>query len=208
VLPMRRSPAALLVVTAACGAALGLAAPAAAVLELRFATPPALPSLPAVTLNARPQTTQAAMTSFAVEDTRLSKSGWNVTAQGETGAGKSAVFAEYCPKAKCGTNAEGFVAGGQSLPADSLTLNSGGASFTGGLGTAPTLQCATPCDIDNASAVKIASGGSGVTASEGTWTAGGFSGSSLELTTATTLRALPNEEVYRVNILWTLSSGP
>ena len=36
----------------------------------------------------------------------------------------------------------------------------------------------------------------------------GFSATSLVLNTATSLRALSNEEVYRVNILWTLSSGP
>lgn len=195
-------------VLATGGLALALPASAAGLLELRYVTPPALPSLPTVTLNGRAQTTEAKMTGFAVEDTRLTKSGWNITAQGQTGPGHSAVFAQYCPKPKCGAVSEGYVAGGNALAADSLTLNTTGASFTGGLGTAPTLQCSTPCALDHASAVKIASDATGLLSGEGTWTAGGFSAGSLALTTPTTLRALPSEEVYRVNILWTLSSGP
>ena len=96
----RRAPTRLAgALTLAAGALLLAPRPACALLELRFSTPPALPSLPALTLNARPQTTSAAMTSFAVEDTRLTKSGWNVTVQGQSATGKSAVFAQYCPKA-------------------------------------------------------------------------------------------------------------
>lgn len=205
----RHLPGLFTAVLGACAAALSFPAPARAVVELRFATPPALPALGSVTLNARPQTSEATMTSFAVEDTRLSKSGWNVTAQGRTAAGSSPVFAQYCAKAtKCGSDNEGFVAGGRTLPANSLTLTTSGASFTGGIGTAPTLQCSSPCALDSASAVKVASGGSGALASEATWTAGGFASGSLVLTTATTLRALPPEEIYRVDILWTLASGP
>ncbi len=52
--------------------------------------------------------------------------------------------------------------------------------------------------------VSAATGGAG----EGTWTTSGFSASSLTVAIPTTLRALANEEVYRVNVLWTLSSGP
>jgi hypothetical protein len=179
-----------------------------ALLELRFATPPALPVLSSVTLNARAQTVDTTMTNFAVEDTRLTKSGWNVTVEGQSGAGKSPVFAQYCPKTQCGSSAEGYVTGGSSLAAGSLTLNSTGAQFTGGLGTAPTLQCGAGCAIDSPSAVKIASDGTGLLAGEGTWTTSGFSSSSLALAVPTTLKALPSEEVYRVNVLWTLSTGP
>jgi hypothetical protein len=192
----------------ACAAVLLAPADAAGLLELKFATPPALPSLPTLTLNARPQTLETTMTSFAVEDTRLTKSGWNVTVQGQSGTGKSAVFAQYCPKAKCGGDSEGYVAGGHALAAGSLTLNSTGATFTGGLGTAPTLQCAAGCTVDGASPVKVASDATGLLSGEGTWTASGFSASSLALATPTTVRALPNEEIYRVNVLWTLSTGP
>jgi hypothetical protein len=87
-------------------------------------------------------------------------------------------------------------------------LNSSGAAFTGGLGVAPTLECASGCALDRASPVKIASDATGLLAGEGIWTAGGFSPSSLSLAVPTTLRALPNEEIYRVNVLWTLSTGP
>lgn len=182
--------------------------PAAALLELRFAAAPALPALPGLTLDAKPQSVQTTMTGFAVEDTRLTKSGWNLTAQGQPGTGHSAVFAQYCPKATCGSDPEGYVAGGRTLPAGSLTLNSSGATFTGGLGVAPTLQCSGGCALDAASAQKIASDGSGVLAGEGTWTAGGFSATSLSLATPVTTRALPAGEVYRLDVLWTLSTGP
>jgi hypothetical protein len=147
------------------------------------------------------------MTNFSVIDTRGTKSGWNVTVAGQSGTGKSAVFAQYCSKAKCGTDPEGYVAGGQKLAANSLTLNSTGAKFTGGTGSAPTLQCSTACKVDTATAVKVASAATGG-AGESTWTTTGFSATSLALAAPTTLGALKNEEVYRVNILWTLTTGP
>ena len=187
---------------------LALAQPAAALLELRFVQPPALPPLPSLTLNARAQIDGTAMTPFSIEDTRLTKSGWNLTVQGQSGAGHSPVFAQYCAKAKCGADAEGYVSGGATLPAGSLTLDSSGASFTGGLGTAPTLECSSPCAIDSASPVKIASDATGLLSGEGVWGANGFSAGSLALAAPTTLRAPPNEEIYRVNVLWTLSTGP
>jgi hypothetical protein len=146
------------------------------------------------------------MNSFSVSDTRLSKSGWNVTVKGESGTGKSAVFAQYCPKAKCGSTAEGYVAGGSKLEANSLQLNSTGASITGGIGSTGTakLECSSSCNVDSGSEVKVASSAN----AEGTWTAGSWSATSLKLSAPTTLKALPSEEIYRVNILWTLSSGP
>jgi hypothetical protein len=42
----------------------------------------------------------------------------------------------------------------------------------------------------------------------GTWITSAFSATSLALATPSTLRTLANEEVYRVNLLWTLSTGP
>ncbi|HEX3910556.1 MAG TPA: hypothetical protein VHW67_07650 [Solirubrobacteraceae bacterium] len=183
-------------------------APAAALLELRFVAPPTLPPLPSLSLNARAQSDSAAMTPFSIEDLRLTKSGWNLTVQGQSGAGRSPVFAQYCPKAKCGSDAEGYVAGGAALAAGSLTLNSTGASFSGGLGVAPTLQCASGCPVDAATPVKIASDATGLLAGEGVWSAGGFAANSLSLAAPTTLRAPPNEENYRLNVLWTLSTGP
>jgi hypothetical protein len=171
-----------------------------------FVTAPKLPTLSAATLNGKAQTVNTTMTSFSVIDTRGTKSGWNITVAGQSGTGKSAVFAQYCPKATCGADVEGYVAGGQKMAANSITLNSTGAKFTG-TGTAPALSCSTACKVDSATAVKIATAAVGGTG-ESTWTATGFSTTSLALAVPTTLRALKNEEVYRVNILWTLATGP
>lgn len=198
---MGRSAAACTISTAIL---LAGAAPARAAFE--FGTAPKLPTLTTVVLNGKAQTVNTTMTNFSVVDTRGTKSGWNVTVAGQSGTGKSAVFAQYCPKALCGSDSEGYVASGQKMAANSLTLNSTGAKFSG-TGTAPTLQCSTACKVDSATAVKIASAATGG-AGEGTWTTTGFSTTSLALAVPTTLRALNNEEVYRVNVLWTLSTGP
>jgi hypothetical protein len=174
---------------------------------LTFASAPALPTLTSVTLNAQSQTVFTTMTNLSISDTRGTKLGWNVTVKGQAAVGKSAVFAQYCPKAKCGAESEGYIAGGKTMAAKALKLNSTGASFTGGSGGPPTFQCSTPCNIDSATAVKIVSAATGG-AGEGTWTSTGLSAKSLELAVPTTLRALPAEEIYRVNVLWTLASGP
>jgi hypothetical protein len=148
------------------------------------------------------------MSNFSVTDTTGEGKGWNVTAIGQSGTGKSAVFAQYCPEAAgCGSNPFGYVAAGKTLEAKSLTFNTTGASFTGGTGSAPTLKCSTACAIDSAAAVKIASAATGG-AGASTWTTTGFSATSLTLTTKTTLKTLAAAEVYRVNVLWTLSTGP
>jgi hypothetical protein len=177
--------------------------------SLSFSTAPALPTLGAVTLNGQAQTTNGTMTNFGVADATGSGSGWNVTVEGQSGTGKSAVFAQYCGKASCGGDSEGYVAGGRTLAANSLTLNSTGASFaaqSGTSGTAPAPQCSASCNVDSATPVKVASAAS--SAGMGTWATTGFSGSSLALSTPSTLKVLPSEEVYRLNLLWTLSTGP
>jgi hypothetical protein len=190
----------------ACAGGLQLAGGSADA-AFEFGTAPKLPTLSSVTLNAKAATVNTTMTSFSIVDTRGTKSGWNLTVAGQSGVGKSAVLAQYCPKAKCGADAEGYVAGGQKLAASSLTLNSTGGKFAGGSGAAPTLQCGASCALDSAAAVKIASAATGG-AGESTWTASGFSATSLALSVPTTLRALAGEEVYRVNLLWTLATGP
>jgi hypothetical protein len=177
--------------------------------SLSFSTAPAMPTLGSVTLNGSAQTTNSTMTNFGIDDATGSGSGWNATVEGQAGTGKSAVFAQYCPKTKCGTDSEGYVSGGAALAANSLTLNSTGAAFVaqgGSTGTAPTLQCSSACNVDHASGVKIASAAVG--AGLGTWLASGFTSTSLALATPTTLKVLPSEEVYRVNLLWTLGTGP
>jgi hypothetical protein len=202
----RRRPRLRSLALAGTTAALSLALAARASAVPKFGTAPALPSLPALTLNGGAQTANATMSNFSVTEAAES-GGWNITVAGQSGSGKSAVFARYCPKATCGSDKEGYVAGGATLPANSLTLNSSGASFTGGAGTAPAFQCSSACNADSASAVKIVSkaiGGFGGS----TWKTSGFSATSLTLATPSTLNALPAGEVYRANVLWTLSTGP
>jgi hypothetical protein len=177
--------------------------------SLSFSTVPALPTLTSITLNGQAQTTTTAMTNFGIADATGSGSGWNTTVAGQTGSEKSAVFAQYCPTATCGSDVKGYVPSGATLAANSLTVSSTGASFAaqnGSTGTAPTLQCATACNVDSATAVKIAS--AAINAGMGTWLTTAFGVASLSLATPTTLKALSNGEVYRVNLLWTLGTGP
>lgn len=54
--------------------------------------------------------------------------------------------------------------------------------------------------------MKIASAAKG--AGLGTWRATGFLGTSLALLTPSTLKVIPSEEVFRVNEIWSLTSGP
>jgi hypothetical protein len=174
---------------------------------LSFTTTPDLPNLPGLTLDGTQRTVAAAMPNFAVDDETGSRSGWNVSVSGDNSAGKSPVFARYCPSAGgCGADAQGYPAGGASLGAGSLTLNSTGASFSGGVGAAPAIQCAASCALDVASPVKVASGAAG--GASATWATTGFGASSVSLAVPTTLRTLPPSEVYRADLVWTLSTGP
>jgi WxL domain surface cell wall-binding len=174
---------------------------------LAFEVAPDVGALPDVTLNGQAQTTTAQMNNFTVDDTTGSGSGWNVTVAGDASAGKSAVLEQYCTQAGgCGTDAFGYVSGGQTLPAGSLKLDTTGASFTGANGTAPTFQCSSACSVDAGAATKVASAAAG--AGQGPWRSTGFSSGSLSLSTATTMHALPANEIYRADLLWTLSSGP
>jgi len=168
-----------------------------------------MPTLSAVTLKGEAQTTHTTMNNFAVQDATGSGSGWNVTVEGQTGSGKSAVFKQYCPETKCGSESKGYITGGSELAANSLTLNSTGASFTAeheSTGTAPVFVCAAGCNMDHATGVKLAH--AEAAAGMGTWATTGFSATSLSLATPSTLKILPEKEVYHVDLLWTLSTGP
>ena len=182
-----------------------LALNASAQATVSFSTAPALPTLPGITLNGHAQTTTTAMTNFAIASSNPNN-GWNLTVAGLSGTGNSDVFKQYCPNATCGTDSgPGYIAAGYTLPADSLTLNTTGATWTTA-GTKPTFQCNAGCPIDHPTATKIVSASTSV--ATGTWTTTGFSTTSLSLATPTTLKKLQTNEVYRVNIVWTLSSGP
>jgi hypothetical protein len=178
---------------------------------LQFDVAPEPPALGTVALKGEAQTTTAKMNDFAVDNTS-SESGWNVTVNGSKAGGASPVFKQYCENgaSACGgTSAHTYVSGGQELPAASLQLNSNGASWTtiGGAGAAPAFQCSSStCAVDASSATKLVStaGGGGL----GPWSTTGFKVNSLKLSTPSTLRVLPANEIYRVDLVWTLSSGP
>src|SRR5436305_2061096 len=177
---------------------------------LSFGTAPDVPNLPALTLNGQAQTLPGQMNSYSVADASGSGAGWNVTVNGDASAGKSAVFKQYCPNASCGTDSgPGYVSSGATLPANSLSLSSTGASLSaqnGTTGTAPTHQCSSPCNVDSAAAVKTVSAASG--AGMGTYLTSGYGASSLALTAPTTMKALQTNEVYRLDLVWSLNSGP
>jgi hypothetical protein len=173
---------------------------------LSFTTAPALPPLPTVALNARAQISNAQMNNFGVSS--VLGGGWNITVAGNTGPGTSPTFAQDCPvSGGCGADAFGYVPAGQTLPAGSLTLNSTGASFTTLLGGPATFTCnSTPCPIDSITPSKIATESTGAVVAS--WTSTGFSATSLALSTATTLKVLPASEIYRLDVVWSLNTGP
>ena len=174
---------------------------------LTFSTAPAMPTLISITLNGFAQTTTTTMTNFAVADATGSGAGWNVTVSGLTGTGNSAVFQQYCGEAKCGTDSgPGYVSSpGYALSERSLTLNSTGAKFSPETAS-PTYKCNSGCFVDAGSATTVveAAVGNGV----GTFTTSSWSGTSLSLATPAGLHVLQEKEAYRVNLLWTLNSGP
>ena len=193
--------------TLAIAIALQLLLPGYAAAAVSFSTAPNAPNLAAVTLNGQATTDNATMANWGVTMSG-SKTGWNVTVAGDTTAGKSAVFKQYCPNATCGTDSgPGYITGGFTLAASSLTLNSTGASWTGNSGTTPSHLCNSGCLMDTTTAVKIASASTSV--STGTWSTTGYSATSLALTVPTTTRFLSQSgEVYHLDLVWTLNSGP
>jgi hypothetical protein len=180
--------------------------------SLAFTTAPDVPNFPALTLNGQVQTLNAQMNNFGVADATGAGAGWNVTVNGDPAGGKSAVFKQYCTQAGgCGADPFGYVATGYTLGANTVTLTSTGAGFSaqnGTTGTAPTHSCGGGCSVDapSASPVKIVSAAVG--AGMGTYLTTGYSATSVAATTPSTINALPANEVYRVDLLWTLGSGP
>ena len=178
---------------------------------LNFGTAPDVPNLNAVTLSGQAQTTNSTMANFSVADATGSGSGYNVTVAGDGPSG-SAVFKQYCSNgvSACGADtANSYVSGGATLAASSLTLNSTSASFSaqnGTTGTAPTHSCNAGCFVDTASPVKVVS--AATNAGMGTYLTSGYTASSLSLATPSNTSVLPANEVYRVNLVWSLNSGP
>lgn len=199
--PCRAAIAALITLTAL------VAASDAWATTVSFTTAPTLGNLSGVTLNGQAQTTTTTwnLTTSPFKITSSgTNNGWNLTVRGNAPAG-SAVFKQYCPNATCGTDSgPGYIAGGYTLPANLLTINTASAGWTSG-GTTPTYQCnVSACNVDSASAVKIISASTSV--SLGAWQTSGSG--TLSLATPTTMHKLQTNEVYRVNLLWTASTGP
>jgi hypothetical protein len=168
---------------------------------LSLSSAPDYPNLPSLTLNGQAQTLNAQMGNFTVVDATGSGSGWNVTVVGDSTAGKSPVFKEY--------NGSAYVGGGATLSANSLTLTSTGAGFSalnGTTGTAPTHSCGSGCFVDAASPVKLASAATG--AGMGTYQTTTYGASSLALSAPSTVKALAGGNVYRVDLVTTVNSGP
>jgi hypothetical protein len=186
---------------------LQLALAQAASATVSFSTAPNTPNFAAVTLNGQAQTKNATMGNWGVT-MNGQQSGWNVTVNGDNTSGHSAVFKQYCPNTTCGTDSgPAYITGGQTLAASSLKLTSTGASWTGNTGTTPSHVCGSGCFMDTLSAVKIASASTSV--STGTWSTTGYSATSLAASIPTTTRFLSQSgEVYRVDLVFTLNSGP
>jgi hypothetical protein len=177
--------------------------------SLGFGTAPDTPNLNAVTLNGQAQNTNSQMANFSVADATGSGSGYNVTVVGDTTGGKSPVFKQFCTVANCGSDPAGYVAGGKTLVANSLTLNSTSATFaaqSGTTGTAPTHSCNSGCFMDAASPVKVVS--AATNAGMGTYLTSGYTASSLALATPSNVSVLPTNEVYQLDLVWSLNSGP
>lgn len=172
-----------------------------------YATAPNIPTLSGVTLNGQTQTTFSlwSMTNAIGITSSGTNTGWNLTVNGNAAGGKSAVFKQYCPNATCGSDSgPGYVGGGFTLPADSLTLNTSGASWTSAA-PRPAYQCSvSACNVDHGTATKVVSASTSVAL--GTWTSSGSS--TLTLNTPASLRKLQTNEVYRLDLVWTLSTGP
>jgi len=185
---------------------------------LEFTAAPALPlSLTGVTLNGEAQSTHTNMTNFTVKDARGTGVGWHVSVSSRATVGTtvSEKFKEYCESVSvCGANAaEHYVAGGKELEANSLTLNAAGGTFSPADANVPTYtaECLAGCTIDTpeGSPHKVLS--AAVNKGMGKY-ATVFSNAEphgLMLATPMNLATLPNaNEVYRVDVVWTLATLP
>ena len=193
--------------------------PPHALAQLEFTSQPDIPALGTVTLAGASQAKTAQMPPWEVDDSRIVALGWQVTAQGDSSPGRSAVFREYCSDgaatngcdtAVAGGPGPGYVSSGATLAEGALTIDSSGASFAaqGGPPGAPPLHlCSTGCALDTTSGATVASAvpGTGL----GTWRAEGYSIDSLSLAIPSTVRFIgTGNKLYRVDLLWTLASGP
>jgi len=187
---------------------LGLASSARAAETVALTRATNLPALTGITLNGQAQTTTTTWNlttnRFKVTSSGTPDVGWNLTVNGDSSAGNSAVFKQFCPNTSCGTDSAGYVPGGFTLDPDSLSLNTAAATWTTGT-TKPAYQCNTvACPIDTGTPVKIVSASSSV--ATGAWVSSGSA--TMSLNTPSTLHKLQTGEVYSLNLVWTVNTGP
>jgi hypothetical protein len=184
---------------------------------LEFVTAPALPVLTGVTLNGEAQNTHTNMTNFRVKDARGTGVGWHVSVSSRATVGTtvSEKFKEYCESASvCGANAaERYVTGGKELEANSLTLNSTAATFSPNDANVPTYtaECLAGCTIDTpeGSPHKVVSALANKGMGKYETAFNNAEPHGLMLATPMNLATLPNaNEVYRVDVVWTLATLP
>jgi hypothetical protein len=176
------------------------------------AGPPGIPSATPLGRSDRPQPVRTRLAPYGVIDASGSGGGWNITVSGEEGREQSPVLAQYCPSASCGRHrGPGYVPDGITLPTNSLTLDSSGARFRGkdgGSGDSPANTCGQGCFIDTPSRwpskIAVAHAGTGM----GAFEASGFSASSVRLVEPSSPEPLPKGEIYRVDVSWSLNTGP
>jgi hypothetical protein len=172
---------------------------------------PDQPRVPSLAFNGHAQAINAQMSNFAVTDASGAGEGWNLTVSGAGGDG-SPVLRQYCPRARCGGHrGRGFIAGGAVLPAGSMMLDSRGAGFSSDAGSSsvePIHQCDQGCLLDTSplapTRIVAAATGTGL----GTFRAAGFSARSLKLVAPGSKRVFEPHEIYRVDLSWTLNTGP
>jgi hypothetical protein len=173
---------------------------------------PGLPGISPPVSNGPNQAISSRMANFEVSDASGTGLGWSISVSGDAGPGKSPVLKQYCPAPRCGDHAgPGYVADGSSLPAESLTLDSSGATFmpvNGSSGPGPAHQCNEGCFVDASpsSPTKVVAAASGT--GMGTFRTSGFSSSSLRLAAPVSTSRLQDGELYRVDLSWSLNSGP
>jgi hypothetical protein len=179
---------------------------------LGFGQPPGVIEVPSLTLDGETQAVSTKMANFAVTDASGTAEGWGLTVSGDASPGHSPVLKQFCMVAICGSlSGPAYVPSGATLPAGSLMLDSRGAGFTpegGSSGSAPSHQCNGGCFVDAPpdapSNVITAGAGGGM----GTFSTSGFSNSSLRLVAPGSAHGLPRGQVYRVDLSWTLNTGP
>jgi hypothetical protein len=152
------------------------------------------------------------MASYAVTDASGSGEGWSISVSGARGPGRSPVLRQYCPSAGCGGDpGPGYVSNGLSLPANSLALDSSGAEFHSqwpGSGAPPVHSCDRLCFIDARgslpSKIAVAAMGAGI----GAFKATGFEKDSFRFVGPVEPGKLPRGQRYRVDVGWSLNTGP